>query len=125
MSVVKIRGLRAALRTAARVVHMPTRFGRDWVVSGPYDDTNLNGARTEIKRSWYSAALEARKMWVAHLTLSMLGYDSDEIECDLLGFGAHAGATSAREIVIAWIAQREQRLARRRADAAFFGRLQD
>jgi hypothetical protein len=96
--------LRTALRTAGSVVHMPTRFGSDWVVSGPYDDTKIHGARTEIKRGWYSAALEARKQWVARLALHMLGYSREETECDLaMGFGAHC--TTAKELVTSWIAR--------------------
>lgn len=104
----------AAIKQASRAVVVSSRQN-SYIVSGPWDDQKIHGARTERHANSYYDARILRKLWVVQLALVLMGFDGNEVECDLLlGFGKRG---SARDIVAAWVALKA-RAATILADAA-------
>lgn len=72
---------RASIAEARKLVGRPQRTGAcSWIVIGPCDLCGTSG-RVERQYNSYWAAASARTEWVAEITLTLMGYESqDETE---------------------------------------------
>jgi hypothetical protein len=70
-----------AIKMARGFVSKPHRRSvTDYVVYGPYDDSDPHGPSTEYQADSYSKAMAARSKWVARIALSLMGrlnYESE------------------------------------------------
>lgn len=64
----------AAIREARGLVGLPIRrSATDYVVYGPWDDSDPHGPSTEYQADSYHKAAAARTRWVARVALGLMG----------------------------------------------------
>ena len=90
----------AALKTARQAVGHPVGQRTSWQVYGPYRATDLNGPSTALNADSYHMARARRTRWVAHIALTLMGYEGEDLyEVDMI---AEQGG-STESIVNAYI----------------------
>ena len=95
----------AALKTARQAVSRPVGRRTSWQVYGPYRATDLAGPSTEMHADSYVMARARRTRWVAHIALTLMGYEGDDLyEIDMI---AERGG-SVESIVNAYIRNQEK-----------------
>lgn len=91
----------AALGLARRRVSSPIRrSSTDYLVVGPYRDSDPHGPHTEVQRSTYPAALDVMTGWRAKVAAcAVLGRPLTDDECEAGDFVTGAVADRLRAIL--------------------------